>query len=130
MVLTGTLIPDHVLPCFRLSKLDLKAFKCSQVTGGDPIELDGEINLCGRAENSTDRFFDGSMAHLSVFNTPLSADNVRNLYEVLLSSPMQVDGTKNADGAKQAHSGSPCLFPALFRYCNTVALISDCRFRY
>lgn len=50
------------------------------VDGGDPINLDGEIVLCGRSDKQTSRFFEGRVAQLALFDAYLED------YEVL-SSP-------------------------------------------
>src|SRR5690348_16375813 len=51
-----------------------------EVSGGEPVLLDGKITLCGRADLDSVRFFSGLLAQLSIFNTTLTAADVANLY--------------------------------------------------
>lgn len=47
------------------------------VSGGKPIAVDGNLVLCGRADLGADRFFDGRIAQLSVFDSALTQQAVR-----------------------------------------------------
>ena len=50
--------------------------------GGAPMELNGNLTLCSRTDMDPDRFFTGSIAHLSVYsNTTLTGDQVEALYQ-------------------------------------------------
>ncbi|KAI3433616.1 hypothetical protein D9Q98_003425 [Chlorella vulgaris] len=49
-------------------------------TGGGPMNLTGNITLCARSDLEATRFFTGSLAHLLIFNTSLSPDNMLELY--------------------------------------------------
>ncbi|GAB4817823.1 hypothetical protein N2152v2_004869 [Parachlorella kessleri] len=68
------------------------------ITGGDPILLDGDIVLCGRADLNQDRFFNGHIANLMIFNTSLSAEQVAAIYT--LASADSSAATNLADAAK------------------------------
>jgi hypothetical protein len=46
------------------------------VDGGDPINIDTNIVLCGRSDAQTSRFFDGRVAQLALFDTSLQAGEV------------------------------------------------------
>ena len=47
------------------------------VDGGDPIFVDGDLVLCGRSDFSSDRFFNGKIAHMAIFDYPLDNATVR-----------------------------------------------------
>lgn len=55
----------------------------TQVDGGDPMQLTGEIVLCSRDNVTQDRHFSGSLAHLSLFNTTLTPQHISALYAVV-----------------------------------------------
>ncbi|GMH38691.1 hypothetical protein BSKO_06575 [Bryopsis sp. KO-2023] len=86
-----------------------------QVTGGDPIDLTGKIHLCGRAVDSEDRYFEGSIAHLALFDTPLSREQVQDLFQTFFATKNQVDGESGEDEVKLTKEGNTCLFPTLHR---------------
>jgi hypothetical protein len=48
-----------------------------QVDGGQPMDIDGPLMLCDRADRLAGRTFDGSIAQLAIFNAALSENNVR-----------------------------------------------------
>ncbi|KAK9917704.1 hypothetical protein WJX75_007350 [Coccomyxa subellipsoidea] len=53
--------------------------------GGRPIFLqNGAIYLCGRADGDPTRSFSGSVSHLSLFATVLTAAQIRDLYRTVL----------------------------------------------
>ena len=47
------------------------------VSGGGPINLDSAIVLCGRSDSDTSRYFDGRIAHFSVFDGALTPEQAR-----------------------------------------------------
>lgn len=47
------------------------------VDGGRPIFIDSDLVLCGRSDYSPNRYFDGKVAHLSIFDTALDNSTVR-----------------------------------------------------
>lgn len=51
-----------------------------QVDGGDPMQLDGVLSLCGRADGDADRFYTGLVAQLGLWNEPLTAEAIQELY--------------------------------------------------
>ncbi len=53
---------------------------CGQAGGGDPADLDGNIILCGRTDRDADRFFNGSIAHLALFDSAVTQFEVATLY--------------------------------------------------
>ncbi|KAL4430893.1 hypothetical protein ABPG75_006149 [Micractinium tetrahymenae] len=50
-------------------------------TGGGPANLTDTIYLCSRSDSDYQRFFDGSVAHLLLFDRALTAQNVAGLYK-------------------------------------------------
>ena len=49
------------------------------VSGGDPMFLNSPITLCGRVDLNADRFFDGRLAELSIFDNALTRPQVAAL---------------------------------------------------
>ncbi|KAL4426385.1 hypothetical protein ABPG77_004679 [Micractinium sp. CCAP 211/92] len=50
-------------------------------TGGGPADLTDSIYLCSRSDSDQQRFFDGSVAHLLLFDHALTAKNVAGLFQ-------------------------------------------------
>jgi hypothetical protein len=50
-------------------------------TGGAPINLNGTLTLCARADLDPDRFFSGNIANLRIYNVPLEAQQVKALFD-------------------------------------------------
>jgi len=50
-------------------------------TGGDPLNLNGTLTLCARADLDSGRFFSGNLANLRIYNAPLEATQVKALYD-------------------------------------------------
>ncbi|KAL4548009.1 hypothetical protein Ndes2526B_g07220 [Nannochloris sp. 'desiccata'] len=50
-------------------------------TGGGPLNLNGTLTLCARADLDSDRFFSGNLANLRVYNVPLEAEQVKALFD-------------------------------------------------
>ena len=46
------------------------------VSGGDPMFLNSPITLCGRVDLNADRFFDGQLVELSIFDSALTRPQV------------------------------------------------------
>ena len=58
--------------------------------GGGPMNLSGNIVLCSRDSLAIDgRFFSGSLAHLSLFDTALNSTEVYALYESVAGDSSQ-----------------------------------------
>lgn len=55
-------------------------FGLNSVDGGNPMELDGDIYLCGRTQRDSSRGFEGKLAELSLFDASLTAPQVEALY--------------------------------------------------
>ena len=53
---------------------------CGQIGGGAPIDLSNPIHVCGRSDGEPTRVFDGSVAHLALFNTMLTDHQISMLY--------------------------------------------------
>lgn len=87
----------------------------AQVTGGDPIDLSGKIHLCGRAVNPEARYFNGQIAHLAVFTSPLSTKHVQDLFETYMATKAQSEGRPLVSTELTAINEDPCLFPALYK---------------
>lgn len=85
-----------------------------QVTGGDSLDLDGPISLCG-VSDSEDEHFKGYIAHIALFDQTLSAASVRDLYETLIVTQIQVDQVHKSPSVGEGRSGKTCLFPAIYR---------------
>ncbi|CAD7694655.1 unnamed protein product, partial [Ostreobium quekettii] len=82
----------------------------SNVPGGDPIDIEGKIHLCGRSDGNSDVHFDGSVAHLALYNKALGQQEILALYEefVLVSNGIQV-----AHPTRATTTGEPCVFPGI-----------------
>lgn len=50
-------------------------------TGGGPADLTDYIYLCSRSDSDNHRFFDGSVAHLLLFDRALTVQDVAGLYQ-------------------------------------------------
>lgn len=50
------------------------------IDGGNPLNLDGSIFLCGRSLGDDARGYDGRLAGLGIYNTYLTDDIVDELY--------------------------------------------------
>jgi hypothetical protein len=48
-----------------------------EANGGDALTIQGPLTLCGRAAGVDDRAFNGSLAHLMVFDAALEASDVQ-----------------------------------------------------
>lgn len=57
------------------------------ISGGDPVSAAGNLVLCGRADLGSERFFDGKLTQLAVFNNALTSQAVRPLLLVSTDSP-------------------------------------------
>eukprot|EP00887_Chlorella_sp_A99_P005410 scaffold1.g5410.t1 len=51
-----------------------------EATGGQPAEIDEPIHLCARSDLDPDRFYDGAVAHLTIWNDALTPDQVAGIY--------------------------------------------------
>ncbi|KDD71637.1 hypothetical protein H632_c4646p0, partial [Helicosporidium sp. ATCC 50920] len=69
-------------------------------TAGGALTLDGPIVLCARTDKAADRFFDGRVAHLALFQNALDAPQVDTLHRRYLR---QVDGLDD-DAGEDAHA--------------------------
>ena len=58
-----------------------------QISGGAPIYLNNPIILCARSDLDPNRFLDGSVAHLALYNTALSNEQVQNVYDAYTTGP-------------------------------------------
>lgn len=80
--------------------------------GGDPISLNGYIHLCSRSNGDPDRHFDGSIAHLSLFDTTLSEQEVFIMYEQFLVAS---EGIQIVHPLRKTVDGEKCLFPGIHK---------------
>lgn len=53
--------------------------------GGDPIMTEAPIVLCGRSDHASSSGFNGKLAGLSVWDGPLSSDQVKSLWQAAQS---------------------------------------------
>ena len=49
--------------------------------------LNGSIHICGRSDGDPARIFDGSVAHLALFGSMLTADQISTLYQAYTTGP-------------------------------------------
>lgn len=54
-----------------------------QFDGGNPLELTGNITLCSRDNLTENRFYSGSLSHLSLFDVALTTQQVLDLYRAV-----------------------------------------------
>merc|ERR1711977_46143 len=54
------------------------------VDGGDPLNITGKIHLCGSPDKREKRFFDGDLAHLSLWDQVLSKTQVAEMFEAVV----------------------------------------------
>ena len=52
--------------------------------GGDPLNITGKIHLCGRPDRLDKHFFDGDLAHLSLWDKVLSETQVAEMFEAVV----------------------------------------------
>eukprot|EP00212_Chloropicon_laureae_P003902 CAMPEP_0197488208 /NCGR_PEP_ID=MMETSP1311-20131121/3186_1 /TAXON_ID=464262 /ORGANISM="Genus nov. species nov., Strain RCC856" /LENGTH=1764 /DNA_ID=CAMNT_0043032175 /DNA_START=186 /DNA_END=5480 /DNA_ORIENTATION=+ len=50
------------------------------VDGGSPMNMEGDIFLCGRADLAAERHFDGQLAHLSIYDQSLSPEMIGAIF--------------------------------------------------
>ena len=71
--------------------------KSGEYNGGDPINPVGLIRLCGRQKGGgvfdAERYFNGQLAHFSVYSSAMSADDVKKLFDAYKSNFPQADTT-------------------------------------
>jgi hypothetical protein len=67
---------------------------CGQAGGGDPADLDGNIILCGRSDRDADRFFNGSIAHLALFDSAVTQFEVATLYSAYAAAGEVTPGSR------------------------------------
>eukprot|EP00884_Botryococcus_braunii_P015271 jgi/Botrbrau1/2427/Bobra.0395s0049.1 len=75
-------------------------------TGGRAMALDGPITLCTRADNTTNRYFDGSIAYLGLYDYPLSPSQVASLYSTVRSFNGTVGTSRPTQAALSPSPGS------------------------
>ncbi len=51
------------------------------VTGGFPLRIDAPITLCARSDLDPSRFYNGALANLGIYDSQLSAAQVRAIYQ-------------------------------------------------
>ncbi len=57
----------------------------ASVAGGLPMDLTGNIFLCGRAKDNSSRGFDGQLTELLLFDDALSSQQIEALYWIAVS---------------------------------------------
>lgn len=71
------------------------SLKCGvlwQVGGGAPILMNGPMQLCSRSDRNTNRSFDGSVAHLGLFDMALTGDQILTLYNAYMTGSNPIAG--------------------------------------
>ena len=48
--------------------------------GGKALEIDGDIVLCGRSDETAQRGYTGSLAELAIWDTAITAAQVSEIY--------------------------------------------------
>jgi hypothetical protein len=51
-----------------------------QIDGGQPMQMEGDIFLCGRGDLEAERHFDGQLAHLELFDASLTQEMIGAMY--------------------------------------------------
>lgn len=70
-----------MLPCRALYHDDAGSDGISRsVDGGKPLEIDGDIVLCGRSDETAQRGYTGSLAELAIWDTAITAAQVSEIY--------------------------------------------------
>jgi len=67
----------------------------SESDGGDPIFLDGPLSLCNRADGDANRSFYGYISQLAVIDAALEPEDVKALYDVVVSEDREAMGTSS-----------------------------------
>eukprot|EP01025_Chloroclados_australasicus_P044240 TRINITY_DN4782_c0_g1_i1.p1 TRINITY_DN4782_c0_g1~~TRINITY_DN4782_c0_g1_i1.p1 ORF type:complete len:770 (+),score=55.11 TRINITY_DN4782_c0_g1_i1:95-2404(+) len=81
-----------------------------QVNGGDPIYLDSDIHLCGTTGNNPDRYFNGLVYQLSLYDQTLTAQNIQALYEIVKQTARSSDDSSIPSDLDR----SQCQFPFIY----------------
>eukprot|EP01025_Chloroclados_australasicus_P055058 TRINITY_DN6593_c1_g1_i3.p1 TRINITY_DN6593_c1_g1~~TRINITY_DN6593_c1_g1_i3.p1 ORF type:complete len:1003 (+),score=63.74 TRINITY_DN6593_c1_g1_i3:441-3449(+) len=81
-----------------------------QVHGGDPIYLDSDIHLCGTTDNNPDRYFDGLVSQLSLYDQALTALNIQELYLIASQSVSSISDSNIPSDLDR----SECWFPFVY----------------
>jgi len=109
------------------------------VDGGDPMNLTGNIILCSRSDDPSERHFDGYLAYLSMWDSALNAQQVSALNSTVAQKAGQVATDPLPTGpvteapalstrqpetsaVQYSRSGRPCMFPALYNG----EMVTDC----
>eukprot|EP00210_Caulerpa_lentillifera_P004512 g4305.t1 len=71
------------------------------------LKLDDQIQLCPTS-------FNGSLAHLLLFDQALTRDEIQTLYSTFFTSKAQLTGPAS-NTTQLTQNGEKCFFPALFR---------------
>ncbi|MEW5310359.1 MAG: hypothetical protein WDW38_002167 [Sanguina aurantia] len=95
-----------------------------QIPGGYPAQLDGPITLCARADLDPGRLFTGSIANLMLWNVPLSASHVAELFSSFLQQSVLYPVGLLPAAPRNTTDGQPCVFPI----AASSSLSNDCVF--
>ncbi|BDA48704.1 hypothetical protein COCOBI_12-3860 [Coccomyxa sp. Obi] len=83
--------------------------------GGRPIFFQGGyIYLCGRADGDPSRSFSGSVSHLSLFSTVLTATQIRDLYRTVLVDTLNAFRSQAAAALGPAPAAAPAVSSGVF----------------
>ncbi len=55
--------------------------------GGKPLDIDGNMVLCGRSDDTAQRGYTGSLAELAIWDTTLTAQQVSAIYTSVSARP-------------------------------------------
>ncbi len=54
------------------------------VTGGDPLRINAPITLCARSDLDPQRFYNGKLANLGIYDSQLTAAQIRAIYQQVI----------------------------------------------
>ncbi|MEW5307095.1 MAG: hypothetical protein WDW36_009513 [Sanguina aurantia] len=102
----------------------IKSLQTCRIPGGYPAQLDGPITLCARADLDPGRLFTGSIANLMLWNVPLSASHVAELFSSFLQQSVLYPVGLLPAAPRNTTDGQPCVFPI----AASSSLSNDCVF--
>ena len=88
------------------------------VDGGNPMDMEGEIYLCGRADLASERHFDGQLAHLEIFDESLTQEMVEAMYTAVMGQSLLLDSI--SDLASSIRAMQPEVSQGMPQYISTL----------
>lgn len=56
------------------------------VVGGLPLRIDAPITLCTRSDLERDRFYNGALTNLGIYDSQLTAAQIQAIYQQVIES--------------------------------------------